>query len=661
MRKNVKVIIVLILLSFLAIIGAGLKYISTLDQGELKSSFTKALKNHSDLDISLNGDVKISYFPVAIELNDVTILNPKEFKTENLLSLKNVQARFQILPLLFKKIVIDKLALKEGYITLEIDNEGKVNWPLTKVEAETETKNNSFQLTLENVSFENIALQYLDSMRNLTKKVSISSAKMSTTSIMESNITVNGRFEETPLSINYTGPTPQYLFTNKKNMANVGFKTRFSGTTLEIMGKIGPMIPETFLPVLDINAILIGGKLSALNPLLDTDFPDIGPYEVSFEATADETKLDLKNVISKLKQNEVTGNISFNLKDNYSYQANLNVGALNTQDFKNLNGNTEDTKIELGFLQVVQGKGSLVIKSISDGDTSIENISANIDHTKNTLKLSDVKAKLYDGDLSGSIEIALNDAQNISTEFNLKNAPLEKIFDNGISNSPTSVEGFLHSYGKTLPALTQNLSGDLVVKAGPGKMAKNKLALFERDLLFVFFPQEKDPSVNEVNLNCLVADIEIYKGLAGTSFFMLDTEHLTLGGLGTLDLNNEKIQFLLDPRPKSPKFISASTPLHIRGTLDNFSVTPTAGSILEKGIGIALTGLAGPLGIFVPLLTTSTTGAIDKNPCELALKGQYKQLDLFKDQQKGKTSGKINDVKNLFKMLDKEHETHSKN
>ncbi len=75
------------------------------------------------------GGIRLSLFPRAsLSLSDVRLQNPLGFETTDFLSVKSLDVRVDLLPLLSKKIQITRLYLKSPIITLARNREGIGNW-----------------------------------------------------------------------------------------------------------------------------------------------------------------------------------------------------------------------------------------------------------------------------------------------------------------------------------------------------------------------------------------------------------------------------------------------------------------------------------------------------------------------------------------------------
>ena len=78
---------------------------------------------------TLGGDMRLSLFPLAgLSLSDIRLDNPPGFETRDFLSVKSLEVRLKLLPLLSKDIRITRFSLKNPMITLIKNRKGAGNW-----------------------------------------------------------------------------------------------------------------------------------------------------------------------------------------------------------------------------------------------------------------------------------------------------------------------------------------------------------------------------------------------------------------------------------------------------------------------------------------------------------------------------------------------------
>ena len=96
--------------------------------------------------------------------------------------------------------------------------------------------------------------------------------------------------------------------------------------------------------------------------------------------------------------------------------------------------------------------------------------------------------------------------------------------------------------------------------------------------------------LDSVKMNCFAADFEISSGIATATVLLLDTEHATVKGTGSIDLGAERWNLDLKPHPKKTT-LTVAVPIDVRGSFREPKFTIEKVSVLKK--------LAGTVGAFI--------------------------------------------------------------
>ena len=174
-------------------------------------------------------------------------------------------------------------------------------------------------------------------------------------------------------------------------------------------------------------------------------------------------------------------------------------------------------------------------------------------------------------------------------------------------------EADISSVGRSPGALAAASNGRFHVTMGKGRINSKYVELLATDLVKVLLPGGADVAT----INCSVTRFDIKDGVADMTQMLLDTEKITVGGDGTINLGSEKLDLTFVPRPQDPSLVSLATPINVGGTLTepSFSLDKAA---VAKDLATAIIGSAiNPLGILVPFATAGASG--DGNACVQAL------------------------------------------
>ncbi|MBP9694311.1 MAG: AsmA family protein [Alphaproteobacteria bacterium] len=655
MKNKASPILILTLIFLLAIVGVSIRFLTKLDKETLKQTLIDHAKVETGLDLMIGGDLILTYYPLGIELNDVTLRKTIDNQQDvpAFLTVSKMKAEFDIVSFLTGKIVVDDLVLQDGSLSLVMGKNEERNWDIEPAVFD-KSESEAFDLAVENITIENMVFSFEDQKKGLSKKIGISNAEMAAYDGEALTLSLVGSFESAPLIVNYQGPYPTHYFSDKAKAEPILLKVRYAGNTLELNGKTGSLLNyEESFPVLDLKAIILGGKLSALNPLLMTSLPDVGPYELNFEIESDPDLVQIDKMILKIRQSEFTGSIDVFLKNQPKYDVSLKIKALNLDDFKGGDKTSTSGLFDqlIPYLKNMDGEADIALKSFGAYPGTVDNIYATIEQKNNVLTVSEVKGKLFGGDLSGFASLNFQKEPHLNWDLMVKNAKVGMILKDEGVESLAQIEMKASSKLSGPDSFINQMNGSLVIKAGPGSIPKLDLDFLRSEVLSFLFPAEA--AKQSTALNCLVADFDIRKGVMGTNYALLDTQDYTLFGMGKVHLLKETVNFIIEPKAKHFEILSFKTPFHVKGSYDDLKASPVKMALAEKGaeIGISV-GLGGPFGLISSFMSL---GELDKDPCTKAMRGEYKKQSVF-DQKtqslpqrfKDKMS---NDVKDLFNSL----------
>ncbi len=97
-----------------------------------KQQIAEAFKESTGRNMTIDGEIQLSLFPrVQISLEDIRIDNVSGGRADDLAQIAELSLGLQLFPLLSGNVHVDRFALVDPVINLEIDNEQNANWVLT--------------------------------------------------------------------------------------------------------------------------------------------------------------------------------------------------------------------------------------------------------------------------------------------------------------------------------------------------------------------------------------------------------------------------------------------------------------------------------------------------------------------------------------------------
>ncbi len=157
-------------------------------------------------------------------------------------------------------------------------------------------------------------------------------------------------------------------------------------------------------------------------------------------------------------------------------------------------------------------------------------------------------------------------------------------------NAALDVKISLGSSGDSPHQLASNLQGEFYAAVRNGKISQSKLRLLFVDVIG-WAADLKEQRYDQ--MNCGVADFGVQQGVVTTDALFMDMPDITIAGEGTIDLGQERIDYVFIPKKKS-RLIAKAEPVHVRGPLNDPRIT----AIPAKSLAVQ----AGKLGtlLFAP-------------------------------------------------------------
>ncbi|HET6309030.1 MAG TPA: AsmA family protein, partial [Rhodopila sp.] len=113
-------------------VGAGGVFLASFDPNTLKPRIIEAVKRATGRDLALNGKIALEFaLRPTIRVDDVAFANPPGFSRPDMARLQSLELELGLLPLLSRRIEIDRLVLVHPDILLERTADGQSNWQLT--------------------------------------------------------------------------------------------------------------------------------------------------------------------------------------------------------------------------------------------------------------------------------------------------------------------------------------------------------------------------------------------------------------------------------------------------------------------------------------------------------------------------------------------------
>jgi AsmA protein len=390
-------------------------------------------------------------------------------------------------------------------------------------------------------------------------------------------------------------------------------------------------------PGWDLRLTLQGERIDALNTLLQTQLPAIGPYKLSAKLDRTKSAYRLSSLEVRIEDNHAIGEVELTTAGSRKrIVAKLSADELDLDDWiewlqsaKAKKALTQDQQfvfanldMPVGWLPHTDLQLQLEVSRIEAVDTNFGNMRVNVQAEQGRLVMGPLEANMAGGQISGTLELDASTGMP-SSRFELTVRHLDYGHWLKALHVTDKVEGTLdikitlRGSGDTLRAMLADANGAALLASGPAHIADSGLGLwgagFTSGLMSITTSALGMKKSTE--FNCMVWPFNVSDGVALSDAILMDTPKITIAGSGTIDLGTEELDILLEPARKDASIFSFQNPVRITGTLANPKRTT---------LGKAKT--FGKLGLVILqpylLLFTAELGAGEKNPCVAALAGE---------------------------------------
>jgi uncharacterized protein involved in outer membrane biogenesis len=387
----------------------------------------------------------------------------------------------------------------------------------------------------------------------------------------------------------------------------------------------------------------VGDSLAAFGPILGAKLPAVGPYKVAGRIASDGTKTELSNFDLTIGQSKASGRLSLDTEEERpTIAGQLTFETLDVteyyddQDFADIK-ESEAKLTEPGTENWIFPETPLPFELLSEADITdfkitianlqvgsgvvIQDISSNLTLKDATLHLSDLRGRIYDGDVTGDFK-AYGGAASPSVDLTLKGANLDYgVFLKAVEvterlRGRLDFQLDLEGHGTSLRALAASLDGRIDVNARDGQIDREMLGLlaFGTGSILGSLIGSDDTG----KLECIVTTFTFEDGLGDTLVQYYDTSFFAMAGDGKIDLKTETLDFLYNPKASETSLMKLAVPFRVSGSLQSPDVNVDAGGTL-----LAAAKTAGTIASFInPLVGLGVLAGEalikDRKGCETA-------------------------------------------
>ncbi|UVE17514.1 AsmA family protein [Pseudomonas sp. LS44] len=662
------VAVLVLLLVILAIV------IATLDWNRLKPTINEKASIALDRPFAINGNLTVVWrrepqsggwnallpWPHVIA-EDLTLGNPSWAKSKQFVTLKRVEARLALLPLLWRQLSIPSIQLSEAAANFERLADGRNTWTFDLGAREPEDQEPSpWTLDIGVIGFDQ-GLIHLDD-RKLESQLDLRveplgepipfkqlvgakvAARADTAGIAPQAYAfawqLKGHYQRQALS--GAGKVGGLLALHDASQPfPVQADVRIGTTRIVLAGILRD--PQN-LGSLDLRLQLSGRSLAQLYPLTGVTLPETPAYATDGHLLAQLHEpggalFRYEKFNGTIGASDIHGDLTFVARQpRPKLSGTLTSNQLLFADLAPLIGaDSNADKQQRGVANRQPADKVLPVEAFRterwramDADVSftgkrivhsaklpIDNLSTHLLLNDGQLSLEPLRFSMAGGrleariQLNGGVTPLQGRAQVQAREFKLK-----QLFP-GFEPMRTSLGALngdvdLRGRGNSVAALLGSANGDLKLLINDGAVSRDLMEIAGLNvgnyLLGKMFGDKP------VRINCAVADVGIKDGLLSPWLMVFDTENAVIHVDGSANLKTEQLDLRVRPESKGVRIISLRSPLYVRGTFKSPEAGVQTLPLLARGAGLVVLGaMVAPAAGLLALVAPS--GSDQPNQC----------------------------------------------
>ena len=638
------------------------------DYNRLKPAIGRAVENSLGRRLSLSGEIRIKIgFPPVLETGDAALQNAAWGLRPDMLSVKRLEARVDLLPLLSGIVRVKRLDLVDVALLIETASSGVSNWdfaatakPAPSPAPPPAAEPGPDIFACEELSVENGTLVFIDHRSGSERTARIDRLAFKAEDFHSSaTVQLQGRIDALPVQISGRIGSIAGLITPAAPWP-VELTAQAAGMDISVSGSLRK---PADLAGFDLSVAAKGADLANLQQITGAPFPLSGPFTISGRLSDPEAgSWKVSDMAATLGEDRITGVLSVKAGAERPFiEARLTSERLDLRPLLHRAGQAaaggaaaprpqKPRKIfsadpfDFSWLQRAD-----VSARVDVAHLLLPRLAANAVHgtarlEAGLLRLQPLTAGVGGGRLE--LDLALDTrAPAAALDASLKVAGLDIHAMLKALWSAEPIDGLLnldikaHTAGSSPAAWMAHMNGDVVAVAKNGHFPSNYWELLGADLRTqltrLLDPPAQPATVTQVE--CLVLDFNVVNGIARSDVMLLVTDRMLATGVGEVNLKEEELRFAFKPVPReddrskltggfSLSLGGLSEPFVLTGPLSDPALsisTVDAAKTLAKAVGGAL--LLGPVGLAAVFLEHSSSAA---DPCRTAIaaagKGPYK-------------------------------------
>lgn len=646
MPRLLKIILSIFSAIVLLVIIAAVVLPLVINPNDFKPEIQAAVKNSLGRELIIDGDLELSVFPwIGVSTGQLTLSNAEGFTDKPFAEIKESNVKVKLIPLLSKKLEVSRIVLKGLNLNLAKNKQGVSNWDDFSSSEKTATKTNAVTpvpqegtdvlplaaLVIGGISIEQAQIVWDDQQQDkhteikdfnfktdklvfdqpiaidLSFMVVNKEPKLTETIKLTTDLVINEALDVFNLKQFYLESITQGkdmpgekiqaellaevdvdLTQQTLKISGLNLNSGDLNVTAEITGNKILDKPEFSGPIqlTELNlAQWLKNMAMPLPPMQDVKA--LNRVSANFEIQATSDSAEIKNLVIKLDDTNITGSGTINNFAKPAITVNLHVDDINADRYMApaKEGSSPKTiatpasaaaatatLFPVEALRAFNANGKLSIDKLKINNLKMQGLGLKLNAKNGLIKTKQTVKQLYQGAYNGNTTInvknktpvlALNEKLlNVQIEPLLKDLTHEVAKVTGLVNATAKIQG----RGNTSQAIKSTLNGQLNFNFKDGvvrgfnlqKIIDNGKALIDGT------PLPTDNKDDQTVFSVMKGTAKIKNGLVNNNDLYAEASKLRVYGKGTASLVSEKLDYKLNAK-LIKAFATATEPEKIKG------------------------------------------------------------------------------------------------
>ncbi len=572
--------IVIVVAVLVVLVGVAVAVPFFVPTGVYTAKISEAVKSATGRSLTLGGDVGFSLFPsVGVTAQNVAFANAPGAADANMATLKSLEVRLKVMPLISGNVEVESFVLVEPVIRLEIDRQGRPNWTFDQGKATPAEPGKPGEpggpaiggLTLENVRIENGRILYTDARSGLKEEVKDVDMTVSLPSL-EAPLKAKGGlvWHDKKIDLDISAEKPGALMAGGASPAVVSvqgdpLKLTFAGTLanaakLKVDGALALDVPS------------VRALAAWAGKPIEAPGETLGPLTLKGAVAVDGATYAMKDADIRLDAISAKGGLTAAMGGAKPViKGKLDVGDLDlnpylppeAKDAKPASGQAggpaggapatwSDAPMDMSGLKAADVDFDLTVKSILARKVKVGQSALGLTIKGGRLTADLKEMALYQGSGKGTVTLDASGAQpTMRKTFALSGVQAQPFLKDAADFerlSGTAKADFeLTSKGASQKAMVENLNGKGALAFANGAITGINVAAMIRNAANAFL----DPSAGETrqtDFSELGGTFVITNGILKNDDLELKSPLLRVGGAGTADLPARTVNYRITPK-----------------------------------------------------------------------------------------------------------------